>query len=214
MGKAQTFGVGDVVQTVLDERSAFVVVAINTHSDKVRVSKCGTTRWHAPGWKPATSFEKAPSDSGSRAVQRARRLLAKLKPGPDGWKRIECGKPWALERCAVGHEALDSRADGTLPGAADSTARTPREAVYDERIAPLMQQVIAICKEHGINAFAEFSLGYDEASDQTLFCTTVLPVDKGDAEGHEVITSLAQHRRRLMASGLVAFTITEEAPNG
>lgn len=64
--------------------------------------------------------------------------------------------------------------------------RTPKEAVYDQQIAPLMSQIIALCKEHKINMVADFSLGYDVEADQTLFCTTALPkVDPDDEKGVE-----------------------------
>ena len=85
--------------------------------------------------------------------------------------------------------------------------RTPKEAIYDEQIAPLMRQIIAICKQGGINAFAEFSLGYDKEADQTLFCTTALPLDESDGKGWDNIVSIATHAKKLKSSGLVAMTI-------
>lgn len=80
------------------------------------------------------------------------------------------------------------------------------EAAYDEKIAPLMKQIIAICKEHGIPMFATFVYGPDG------FCTTSLPVDhfyKGAKDS-------AEHRALLAAYNAVcgnrgrfaAFTIT------
>lgn len=122
MGKAQSFAIGDVVQLdigpVMDIRpatappknwhtAAFVVVGINTHSNRIRVSKCASERWGAAVWQDAESFALAPDDSKERNVRRARRLLAALRPDPDGWKRIECGKSWNPEKCPVGHVALE-----------------------------------------------------------------------------------------------------------
>ena len=43
------------------------------------------------------------------------------------------------------------------------------EAVYDERISPLMAQIVDICREHAIPMAAVFE--YDEEA----FCTTTLP---------------------------------------
>lgn len=43
-----------------------------------------------------------------------------------------------------------------------------KEAVYDEQISPLMQQVIAICKEHGIPVVASFEYAND------LLCSTIV----------------------------------------
>lgn len=85
--------------------------------------------------------------------------------------------------------------------------RTEKEAVYDERIAPLMAQIIALCKEHNINMAAQFSLGFDPDQEQTLFCTTVLPIDEADDVGHERATAL----RKVMyppPASFAAFTIT------
>lgn len=45
------------------------------------------------------------------------------------------------------------------------------EAVYDEQIAPLMTQIIAICKEHGIPMAATFE--YEPEG----YCSTTLPFD-------------------------------------
>lgn len=88
-----------------------------------------------------------------------------------------------------------------------STPRTPKEAVYDEKISPLMSQIIALCKEHKINMVADFSLGYDPAAEQTLFCTTAMPkVDPSDEEGVQRMTR-AYHALKP-DSGLFAFTIT------
>jgi hypothetical protein len=49
------------------------------------------------------------------------------------------------------------------------------EAVYDAEIAPLMRQIIAICKRERMPVFASFAYGSDgEGHD---FCTTHLPFD-------------------------------------
>lgn len=48
-----------------------------------------------------------------------------------------------------------------------------KEDVYDERIAPLMSQIISVCKEHKIAMLATFSLDVSEG----LQCTTALLTD-------------------------------------
>jgi len=63
--------------------------------------------------------------------------------------------------------------------------RTPKEAIYDEHISPLMAQIIALCKEHKINMAATFSLGLDPEEGENLFCTSILPADEEDEEGHK-----------------------------
>jgi hypothetical protein len=66
-------------------------------------------------------------------------------------------------------------------------ARTPKEAIYDAEISPLMAQIIALCKEHKINMAATFSLGIDPEEGENLFCSTVLPADESDEDGYERI---------------------------
>lgn len=58
-----------------------------------------------------------------------------------------------------------------------SEPRTELERVYDEQIFPLMAQIIAICKEHKMPMLADFSLGFDECSEEDLKCTTALLSD-------------------------------------
>lgn len=84
--------------------------------------------------------------------------------------------------------------------------RTPKEAVYDEHVHPLMAEIIRICKEHRINFVADFSLGYDPVADETLFCTTAMPnLDKGDEKGAERMMR-AYHGMKPQ-SQVLAFTI-------
>lgn len=54
------------------------------------------------------------------------------------------------------------------------------EAIYDEQVAPLMAQIIAICKEHGVPMVATFQLNDGNADDPEgdgvgpLCCTTAI----------------------------------------
>lgn len=82
---------------------------------------------------------------------------------------------------------------------------TPKEALYDKHVSPLMAEVISLCKEHKINMIADFSLGYDEGNEQNLYCTTCLPVDPDDEEGKDRIE---RARAEMMRKPfLAAFTI-------
>jgi hypothetical protein len=88
---------------------------------------------------------------------------------------------------------------------------SPKERIYDEQISPLMMQIIALCKEHKINAFADFSLGLEadedaERFDEPLFCTTALPVDEADEVGCARVNRLRKEATRR--SDFAAFTIT------
>lgn len=51
-----------------------------------------------------------------------------------------------------------------------------RESVYDEKIFPLMGEIIAICKENEIPmaAFFELDRTEGEEDDDPLFCSTIM----------------------------------------
>ena len=85
-----------------------------------------------------------------------------------------------------------------------------KEQVYDEQVFPLMERVIAICKEHKINMAATFSLGLDADGDP-LMCSTVLPIDEEDEAGRRICGNA---RRVFYGEGtLTAFTITTRPAN-
>jgi hypothetical protein len=48
------------------------------------------------------------------------------------------------------------------------------ESVYDEQIAPLMTQIIAICREHRIPMLASFHIGAEDDGIDFM-CTTAIP---------------------------------------
>jgi hypothetical protein len=56
-----------------------------------------------------------------------------------------------------------------------------KEIIYDEQIAPLMAQIIEICKQNEIPMFAEFQ--YSDSD----FCTTCI---YPDVDGRNVTTAL------------------------
>lgn len=49
-----------------------------------------------------------------------------------------------------------------------------REAVYDEKISPLMAQIIQICKENDIPMVASFQINDDRPDGAAFLCTTVI----------------------------------------
>lgn len=63
-----------------------------------------------------------------------------------------------------------------------------KEKVYDEHIAPLMSQIIDLCKQNDIAAFAHFRLDNKDDEDQVL-CTTALPVSNNSKDS-KVINKL------------------------
>lgn len=50
-----------------------------------------------------------------------------------------------------------------------------KEAIYDEKISPLMKQIIALCHEHQIPMVMQFQVANTEENGP-LFCTTALPL--------------------------------------
>ncbi|WP_236237674.1 hypothetical protein [Pseudomonas faucium] len=63
-----------------------------------------------------------------------------------------------------------------------------KEEIYDEQISPLMQQIIAICKDKGIAMQASFDIAHDGEGPNgedcsSLTCTTNLP--DGDGKFNE-----------------------------
>lgn len=60
-----------------------------------------------------------------------------------------------------------------------------KEQIYDNQISPLMKQIVAISKEHGIAMMASFDIGHDDGGpngeDATnLTCNTLLPDEHGN----------------------------------
>ncbi len=53
-----------------------------------------------------------------------------------------------------------------------------KEEIYDDQISPLMTQIIAICREHGIAMLASYSIPNGE--DDGLCCTTHLADENGE----------------------------------
>ena len=77
-----------------------------------------------------------------------------------------------------------------------------KEEIYDSLISPLMQQIVAICREHGIAMLMDFAIGHDgegpEGQDCTdLRCSTLLPDETGDnAVMHQEALALIRRRGR------------------
>jgi hypothetical protein len=83
--------------------------------------------------------------------------------------------------------------------------RGPKERVYDEQISPLVKQVIALCKEHNINAFMTFALDPNPELDRGLLrCTSCLMLDREDPAGWQMLSEL----HAVIASPPVVVGIT------
>ncbi|SUE95872.1 Uncharacterised protein [Ectopseudomonas mendocina] len=74
-----------------------------------------------------------------------------------------------------------------------------KEQVYDAKISPLMQQIIAICQEHGIAMMASYDIAHDGEGPNGedcsgLTCSTLLP--DGDGKHKDVFVQANAHIRR------------------
>lgn len=81
-----------------------------------------------------------------------------------------------------------------------------KEKFYDEKVAPLMKEIIAICKEHKIAMVASFAIPNDE--DPELLCTTALLAKRFEPVPEEFIKfydSIYSNRGTF-----VAITVTKE----
>jgi len=97
----------------------------------------------------------------------------------------------------------------------ESTAENPdigpdgwdKEAIYDAEIAPLMQQVIAICQREKIPLFASFAYrDSDETGDGvTSYCTTHLPGPNGFHQKYAECLAALKSRPQF-----AAFAITSK----
>lgn len=53
-----------------------------------------------------------------------------------------------------------------------------KEKVYDEKIFPLMSEIIKICKEENIPIVASFYLKDETEEEGPMLCTTYIPFDR------------------------------------
>ncbi len=78
------------------------------------------------------------------------------------------------------------------------------EPIYDEKIAPLMAQIIAICKERNIPFLATFQLtdqAYEQEEDNggnPLYCTSVLQPEGCDEQLNKAVDVLLYHPRSAL----------------
>jgi hypothetical protein len=72
-----------------------------------------------------------------------------------------------------------------------------KEAVYDEQIAPLMKQIIEICKKEKLYFVSQFYLKQEredaDCDNQAMYCSTVIIPARTDihSEHHEHLSHVA-----------------------
>lgn len=67
------------------------------------------------------------------------------------------------------------------------------ESVYDDQIAPLMKQIIAICKTHKMPIAATLEYATDN------HCTTVISFDRASHRMQEIMHHMRPHRTSSLA---------------
>lgn len=87
-----------------------------------------------------------------------------------------------------------------------------KDSVYDNRISPLMQQIIDICKEEGIPMLAQF---YIQSADvhpngKELYCTTTIPAEDNTPEEMRERMHMVRWGNRTNHFAM-AMTITKES---
>jgi hypothetical protein len=80
-----------------------------------------------------------------------------------------------------------------------------KEAIYDEKINPLMAEIIKICQEHKIAMVASFATPSDE--DLDLFCSSRLPDETDEFPGHLAELSKVISRHINGTSSMMMMTV-------
>lgn len=78
------------------------------------------------------------------------------------------------------------------------------ETIYDKRIAPLMEEIIAICREYHIPVVASYQLNSEE---DPLLCTTALRLDEADPRLRSALNVL-YHNHVAFPRGQAALMVT------
>jgi len=86
-----------------------------------------------------------------------------------------------------------------------------KEEIYDRQISPLMQQIIAIAREHGIAMVASFDIAHDDEGPEgedcsQLVCSTLLP--NGDDEHNQRFVQANALIRGAARSSAMMITTT------
>jgi hypothetical protein len=83
-----------------------------------------------------------------------------------------------------------------------------KEQVYDEKISPLMTEIIKICKENDIKMVADFYLREPTESEDEFHCTTALIMDC-ESERLKDLVRVIYNGYVVQKPFFVAMTITK-----
>ncbi|WP_395490868.1 hypothetical protein ACG1VR_10425 [Cedecea davisae] len=83
------------------------------------------------------------------------------------------------------------------------------ENVYDEKISPLMKQIIDICNEHNLPMVASFA--YENSEEKGIgCCTTTLPFDGRHIKAFAEATSIIRGNPQLSAFTIMSGVKSDE----
>lgn len=85
-----------------------------------------------------------------------------------------------------------------------------KEEIYDEQISPLMQKIIAICRENGIAMIASYDIAHDGEGPNgedcsQLICNTLLP--DGDGKPNKLFSQANAFIQRRGSAAPMMLTI-------
>jgi hypothetical protein len=84
------------------------------------------------------------------------------------------------------------------------------EAVYDAELAPLMTQIIEICKRHKMPMIASFAYACEDA-DNVRLCTTALPRDGWQPNSFKAAFAAIYRRPSLLVFTIRKADLTGDA---
>lgn len=95
-----------------------------------------------------------------------------------------------------------------------------KEQIYDEKISPMMTEIIKLCKENKIPVFCTFGLDENPDAEEdefidgeppTLWCSTSLPVSEKKRDNTNINKLYkVQYKGYDVVPNFMAFTITSE----
>ena len=85
-----------------------------------------------------------------------------------------------------------------------------KEKIYDDKISPLMHEIIKICKKEGIHMISSFYLKEETKKCKEMLCTTYL---KSEEDGNNQLDTLKRCRKVIykgydVIPSFVAMTMT------
>ena len=85
-----------------------------------------------------------------------------------------------------------------------------KEKVYDEKIEPLMTEIISICAKHDIKMFASYYLKEQTADSDDMYCTTLLNDGENESKSLDCLYNIIVNGYTAQKPFFMAATITKK----